>query len=215
MLLANLILLAVSLICVVESAPTIAAAPAMGLSVEARDAILDRTNSCTPHLRLPDGSPMEEDLATYYTKRKCPMDTFFLMVFETKRGHDMLDELIVQRKKDASVCHGFIALLSLIDAYQLTEEMCTDRVLVSEKRAFCDHQRQDDSRAVVQVFAQLQYVRLEAVADFLSNLDDHKECSQVCGGFVDSALCNSFMDAAKFFSDRVPQSTYLDSDLHP
>ena len=117
----------------------------------------------------------------------------------------MLDHLIVQRKKVASVCHGFIALLSLIDAYQLTDDMCADRVLVSEARSFCDHQRRAASEAVVQMFNQLRYDRLQAVADHLSNLDNEPECSKVCGGVVDSALCNSFMDAAKFFIDKVPQ----------
>jgi len=206
-LLVNLLLLSVSLICVVESAPAVTETHAMGLSVADRDAILDRTNSCTPFLRRPDGSPMDEDLATYYEKKKCPMDNFFLVVFDTRRGHDMLDHLIVQRKKDASVCHGYIALLSLIDAYQLTDDMCADRVLVSESRMFCDHRRQADSTAVVQTFKQLRYERLQAVADLLSNLDNEQECSEVCGGVVDSAMCNSFMDAAKFFIDKVPQGT--------
>ena len=206
-LLMNLLLLAVSLICVVESAPAGTESHVMGLSVAHRDAILDRTNSCTPFLRRPDGSPMDDDMATYYEKKKCPMDNFFLMVFDTRRGHDMLDHLIVQRKKDASVCHGFIALLSLIDAYQLTDDMCADRVLVSESRVFCDHRRQADSVAVVQTFKLLRYERLQAVADLLLNLDNEQECSKVCGGVVDSALCNSFMDAAKFFIDKVPQGT--------
>jgi len=206
-LLMNLLLLSVSLICVVESAPAVTESHLMGLSVAERDAILDRTNSCTPFLRRPDGSPMDEDMATYYEKKKCPMDSFFLMVFDTRRGHDMLDLLIVQRKKDASVCHGFIALLSLIDAYQLTDDMCADRVLVSETRVFCDHRRQADSAAVVQTFKLLRYERLQAVADLLLNLDNEQECSKVCGGVVDSALCNSFMDAAKFFIDKVPQGT--------
>ena len=206
-LLMNLLLLSVSLICVVESAPAVTEYHVMGLSVAERDAILDRTNSCTPFLRRPDGSPMDDDMATYYEKKKCPMDNFFLMVFDTRRGHDMLDHLIVQRKKDASVCHGFIALLSLIDAYQLTDDMCADRVLVSETRVFCDHRRQADSAAVVQTFKLLRYERLQAVADLLLNLDNEQECSKVCGGVVDSALCNSFMDAAKFFIDKVPQGT--------
>ena len=181
--------------------------PVMGLSVAERDTILDRTNSCTPFLRRPDGSPMDDDMATYYERKKCPMDNFFLMVFDTRRGHDMLDHLIVQRKKDASVCHGFIALLSLIDAYQLTDDMCADRVLESESRMFCDHRRPADSAAVVQTFKLLRYERLQAVADLLLNLDNEQECSKVCGGVVDSALCNSFMDAAKFFIDKVPQGT--------
>jgi len=152
---------------------------------------------------------MDDDMATYYEKKKCPMDNFFLMVFDTRRGHDMLDHLIVQRKKDASVCHGFIALLSLIDAYQLTDDMCADRVLVSESRSFCDHQRRADSAAVhvIQMFKQLRYKHLQAVADILSNVDNEQECSKVCGGVIDSALCNSFMDAAKFFIDKVPQGT--------
>ena len=206
-LLMNLLLLSVSLICVVESAPAVTEYHVMGLSVAERDAILDRTNSCTPFLRRPDGSPMDDDMATYYEKKKCPMDNFFLMVFDTRRGHDMLDHLIVQRKKDASVCHGFIALLSLIDAYQLTDDMCADRVLESESRMFCDHRRPADSAAVVQTFKLLRYERLQAVADLLLNLDNEQECSKVCGGVVDSALCNSFMDAAKFFIDKVPQGT--------
>ena len=85
--------------------------------------------------------------------------------------------------------------------------MCADRVLVSESRVFCDHRRQADSAAVVQMFAQLRYKHLQAVADLLSNLDNEQECSEVCGGVVDSAMCNSFMDAAKFFIDKVPQGT--------
>ena len=192
--------------CSVESAP-INAASQEGLSVEHRKYVLDTMASCTPFLRHPDGSPMKEDMATYYKRIQCPIDKLFLLSFDSQRGSDMFNELVVKKHQDASLCHGFVELLSLIDAYGLTNDMCEDRVLVSEMRVFCNKRHQGDN--LVKMFAQLQYVRLEAVADLLLNFVDKEECSQVCGGLIDSALCNGFLDVAKFFSDRVSQGGFV------
>ena len=180
------------MICTVESVP-----------VDQRKGVLDAMASCTPFLRHPDGSPMDEDMTTYYKRMWCPIDKLFLLSFDNERGRDMFNELVVKKHQDASLCHGFVELLSLIDAYGLTKDMCDDRVLVSEMRAFCDKEHKGDNS--VQMFAQLKYVRLEAVADLLLNFVDKEECLQVCGGVIDSALCNGFLDAAKFFGDTVPQ----------
>ena len=152
--------------------------------------------SCNPHLRMPNGSRMEVDLASYYGEvgPKC-LGGGVMVTFNIQRKFKLFET-----KEDTAICHGFIELLSLIDAYNWTKEMCEEKAIADERGAFCKtySARQKDIGNLTLKYNATGYNHLTVVSLLLSRMGQ-ENCKEFCNGIMNSTLCNSFVDASGFF----------------
>ena len=152
--------------------------------------------SCNPHLRMPDGSRMEVDLVSYYSEvdPKC-LGGVVMVTFNIHRRVKLFET-----KEDTAICHGFIELLSLIDAYNWTKEMCEEKAIADERGAFCKtySARQKDIGSLTLKYNATGYNHLTVVSLLLSRMGE-ENCKEFCNGIMNSTLCNSFVDASSFF----------------
>ena len=153
--------------------------------------------SCNPHLRMPNGTRMAADVVSYYNE-KC-LGGLVMSLFKFQAGIKLFEHM-----EDTVICHGYVKLLSLIDAYQWTEEMCENKVIEDERAHFCE--RYDDDQKNIEELANrygaIGYNDLTTIAKVLSALEGEGKCKDFCGGIMNSVLCGSFVDASRFFLDK-------------
>ena len=160
---------------------------------------------CNPHLRVPNGDRMEVDVVSYYSEMdsKC-LGGVVRAVFQLQKKLKLFEQ-----KEDTAICHGFVNLLSLIDAYHWTGEMCQMRVLEDKRSTFC--KRYNDAQKTIEPLVErydaVGYDDLKTIAETMSALEGEGKCEDFCGGLTNSALCGSFVDASKFFLDKFQSGT--------
>lgn len=161
--------------------------------------------TCNPHLILPNGARMEVDVVSHYDKvdRMC-LGGLVMSIFKFQKGAGLFEQA-----EDTAICHGFVKLLSLIDAYHWTEEMCEGKVIEDERRPFCERydDRQKNIEGLVERYKAIGYDDLTTIIETLSAFKEEGKCEDFCGGRMNSALCGGFVDASRFFLSKMESET--------
>ena len=161
---------------------------------------LDSIEKCAPFLWYPNGTRMPIDMAQYYQNEPgCTLDRNLHGIFDMEKNA-LVMSLIQNKVEDSSICHSLVELLSVVDASGLTTKLCESRVLESVlPQEFCSGQVYKDA-AILATDLGDDYPHLRAVADLLTKMyKDDGLCQNVCGGFIDSVLCQTFVDVGTFF----------------
>lgn len=150
---------------------------------------------------------MEQDIASFLKAVPCEIDLVVDFLYQDA-ARSFFPNTVASR--DHRIYNGNIHLLSLINRYQLTDEMCAVGLLKDlTSTKFCsdlameEYFEKDFVVLLSNVLTESGFKNLMDVANVLRSIKDEKECEMRCGGRYMSSLCRMFTDLSHFFIEEM------------
>ena len=153
---------------------------------------------CNPHLILKDGTRMKDDVRSHFNWNSSCFGSTLLILLSEKGGFINA----ITTTGGTPYCRGLVQLLSLVEAYGWTGNMCLNKSLhFSGEKKPCDST--DD------VFLQLNDwnrkltdMKYDGLADVVNQMMvtlGGSRCLDTCGGYLGSQLCSTLIKAVGYF----------------
>ena len=171
-----------------------------------------KQHACHQFMITTNGTLTEDDISEYLqrweTDLDCQVSKMLEKLFESSRGQVLFQSVLKRKQYDVAVCEAFVRALSLVSANHLEEELCAseEAPLGSAKIdiEFCVNlkTRRDMLEGISKQMEKAGEDFLKGLVDTFASMDE-PECSKLCSGFFDSALCNGYLMLADFLASKM------------